>query len=73
MQVMGEPEDTPLQEKLGWLATAIGKVGLVVAVVSFVVLMIRSAWSAHCCVAVLGWMRAIPWPVTADQPLGALA
>jgi Ca2+-transporting ATPase len=41
--VMGEAEDTPLQEKLGWLATAIGKVGLVVAIVCFVVLMIRCA------------------------------
>ena len=39
--VVGEPGDTPLQEKLGVLATAIGKVGFVVAVICFVVLMIR--------------------------------
>lgn len=39
--VMGEAEDTPLQEKLGWLATAIGKLGLVVAVICFIVLMVR--------------------------------
>lgn len=39
--VVGEVGETPLQEKLTVLASAIGKVGLVVAVVSFVVLMIR--------------------------------
>lgn len=39
--VVGEVGETPLQEKLTVLASAIGKVGLVVAVISFVVLMIR--------------------------------
>lgn len=39
--VVGEAGNTPLQEKLGWLATAIGKLGLVVAVVCFVVLLVR--------------------------------
>lgn len=39
--VVGEAGDTPLQEKLGWLATAIGKLGFIVAVICFVVLMIR--------------------------------
>ena len=39
--VVDEAGDTPLQEKLGWLATAIGKLGFIVAVICFVVLMIR--------------------------------
>lgn len=39
--VVGESADTPLQEKLTVLAAAIGKVGLSVAVLCFVVLMIR--------------------------------
>lgn len=39
--VVGESQDTPLQEKLTVLAAAIGKVGLAVAVLCFVVLMIR--------------------------------
>jgi hypothetical protein len=42
--VVGEPEDTPLQEKLGGLAAAISKAGLAVAAISFVVLMTR--WAA---------------------------
>jgi Ca2+-transporting ATPase len=40
--VAGESHDTPLQESLGVLAAAIGKVGLAVGVLCFVVLMIRS-------------------------------
>ena len=39
--VSGESHDTPLQEALGWLAAAIGKVGLSVGVLCFVVLMVR--------------------------------
>ena len=39
--VVGEVGDTPLQEKLGGLATAIGKLGFIVAVVCFVVLLVR--------------------------------
>ncbi|KAL6781722.1 FAP10B [Auxenochlorella protothecoides x Auxenochlorella symbiontica] len=39
--VQVESPDTPLQEKLGVLATAIGKLGLVVAVICFFVLLIR--------------------------------
>jgi Ca2+-transporting ATPase len=39
--VVGEVGETPLQEKLGWLATAIGKLGFAVAVVCFFVLLIR--------------------------------
>ncbi|PSC72089.1 P-type ATPase [Micractinium conductrix] len=39
--VVGEASDTPLQEKLGWLAAAIGKLGLFVAVVCFIVLLVR--------------------------------
>ena len=39
--VVGEAGETPLQEKLGWLATAIGKLGFAVAVVCFVVLLVR--------------------------------
>ena len=39
--VQTESVETPLQEKLGVLATAIGKLGLAVAVVCFIVLMIR--------------------------------
>jgi len=39
--VAGESEDTPLQEKLGGLAAAIGKLGLLVAVLSFIVLLVR--------------------------------
>ncbi len=39
--VVGEAGETPLQEKLGKLATAIGKLGFIVAVVCFVVLLIR--------------------------------
>ena len=39
--VVGEVGETPLQEKLGWLATAIGKLGLLAAIISFFVLLIR--------------------------------
>lgn len=39
--VAGESADTPLQEKLTVLAAAIGKVGFAVALLCFVVLMIR--------------------------------
>lgn len=39
-KVMGEVEDTPLQEKLGVLAEKIGKVGFGVAAVCFVVLFV---------------------------------
>ena len=39
--VMTESEDTPLQETLGVLATGIGKIGLAVGCVCFVVLLIR--------------------------------
>ena len=39
--VVGESADTPLQEKLTDLAAAISKVGLAVAVLAFVVLMVR--------------------------------
>lgn len=39
--VVKESGNTPLQEKLGVLATAIGKVGLFVAVICFFVLLIR--------------------------------
>ena len=45
--VTGDTEETPLQEKLGDLAAAIGKLGFFVAICSFVVLMIR--WSIHSC------------------------
>lgn len=41
--VVGEVGETPLQEHLTQLATAIGKMGLVVAVICFAVLMIRCA------------------------------
>lgn len=41
--VAGESHDTPLQEALAILASAIGKIGLTVGVLCFVVLMIRSA------------------------------
>lgn len=41
--VMTEAASTPLQEHLEVLATSIGKVGLVVAVICFIVLLIRSA------------------------------
>lgn len=39
--VQGESEDTPLQEALAVLAAAIGKVGLAVGVVCFIVLLVR--------------------------------
>ncbi len=39
--VVGEASDTPLQEKLGALAAAIGKLGFIVAVVCFIVLLVR--------------------------------
>ena len=45
--VAGESHDTPLQEALGTLAAAIGKVGLAVGVLCFVVLMIRWVTVAH--------------------------
>ena len=45
--VAGESHDTPLQEALGTLAAAIGKVGLAVGVLCFVVLMIRWVASLH--------------------------
>ena len=41
MMVMGESGDTPLQEKLGVLALGIGKLGFVIAVICFFVLLIR--------------------------------
>ena len=44
--VVGESADTPLQEKLTVLAAAIGKVGFAVALLCFVVLMIRCVCSA---------------------------
>lgn len=46
--VVGEAADTPLQEKLTVLAGAIGKVGFAVALLCFVVLMIRCAAPAPC-------------------------
>jgi P-type Ca2+ transporter type 2C len=54
--VVGESADTPLQEKLTVLAAAIGKVGFAVALLCFVVLMVRCA----------GWYNAqhparLPW------------
>lgn len=39
--VQGDSEDTPLQEALAVLAAAIGKVGLVVGVFCFIVLLVR--------------------------------
>jgi hypothetical protein len=42
--VVGEAGETPLQEKLGWLATAIGKLGFTVALICFIVLLVRWAW-----------------------------
>ena len=39
--VRTEAADTPLQGSLAWLAAAIGKLGLTVGVLCFVVLMIR--------------------------------
>eukprot|EP00891_Asterochloris_glomerata_P007553 jgi/Astpho2/7553/e_gw1.00115.5.1_t len=39
--VMTESEDTPLQETLGVLATGVGKIGLAVGCICFVVLLIR--------------------------------
>lgn len=42
--VTGETDETPLQEKLGDLAAAIGKLGFFVAVCSFIVLIIRSGF-----------------------------
>lgn len=39
--VQGEAEETPLQMSLGNLAAAIGKVGLAVGGICFVVLMVR--------------------------------
>ena len=67
--VVGEVGETPLQEKLGWLATAIGKLGFIVALICFFVLLIRYARPAPqrrgCCVgqaagcgAGCGWRRA---------------
>jgi P-type Ca2+ transporter type 2C len=51
--VQGDSEDTPLQEALAVLAAAIGKVGLVVGVVCFIVLLVRcespSASGYACC------------------------
>lgn len=48
--VSGEGDETPLQEKLGELAGAIGKVGFLVAALSFVVLFIRWVhWSGLLC------------------------
>ena len=44
--VASEPAPTPLQASLGVLAAAIGKVGLVVGALCFVVLLVR--WAAHC-------------------------
>ena len=54
-----ESGPTPLQEKLGVLASAIGKIGLFVAVVCFVVLLIR--WI----IENKGW----PWSEFATGPL----
>ena len=45
--VASEAGDTPLQEALGSLASAIGKVGLAVGAICFVVLMIRWAQEAY--------------------------
>lgn len=39
--VQGEADETPLQMSLGTLAAAIGKVGLAVGGICFIVLMIR--------------------------------
>jgi len=39
--VAGDSDETPLQEKLGELAAAVGKLGLVVAVLSFTILIVR--------------------------------
>lgn len=39
--VRTEAADTPLQGSLAWLAAAIGKLGLTVGILCFVVLMIR--------------------------------
>ncbi len=39
--VQGDAVDTPLQEALAVLAAAIGKVGLAVGVVCFIVLLVR--------------------------------
>jgi Ca2+-transporting ATPase len=41
--VATEAQPTPLQDALGVLATAIGKIGLAVGVVCFIVLLIRSS------------------------------
>jgi len=57
--VVGESGETPLQEKLGVLATAIGKVGFVIAVICFVVLMIRWIVENH----------GFPWNEFATGPL----
>lgn len=42
--VQGESPETPLQISLGSLAAAIGKVGLAVGGLCFIVLMIRYTW-----------------------------
>jgi len=57
--IVRESGNTPLQEKLGVLATAIGKIGLFVAVICFIVLMIR-------------WLienSGFPWSEFASGPL----
>lgn len=41
--VRTEAADTPLQGSLAWLAAAIGKLGLTVGILCFIVLMIRYA------------------------------
>ncbi len=45
--VQGEAADTPLQEALAVLAAAIGKVGLAVGIVCFIVLLVRCDSSHH--------------------------
>ena len=48
--VMTEAASTPLQEHLEVLAASIGKVGFVVAVICFIVLLIRCSYSHTACV-----------------------
>jgi Ca2+-transporting ATPase len=57
--VARESGNTPLQEKLGVLAAAIGKIGLFVAVVCFLVLLIR--WIVE--------NKGFPWSEFASGPL----
>jgi Ca2+-transporting ATPase len=59
--VVGEVGETPLQEKLGWLATAIGKLGFAVAVVCFFVLLIRCGESGAAAPSAKGMHTAVHW------------